>query len=38
MTVKMQDEVVKKHKAAFEEKALHSKFIKETSDVRDNKH
>ena len=34
---KMKDEVVKKHKAAFEEKTLHSKFIKETSDVRDNK-
>ena len=26
---KMKDEVVKKHKAAFEEKTLHSKFIKE---------
>ena len=34
---KMKDEVVKKHKAAFEEKTLHSKFIKETSDVRDKK-
>ena len=34
---KMKDEVVKKHKAAFEDNTLHSKFIKETNDVCDDK-
>ena len=34
---KMKGEAVKKHKVAFEVKTLHSKFIKETSDVRDDK-
>ena len=34
---KMKDEVVKKHKVAFEEKTRHPKFIKERSDVCDDK-
>ena len=31
------DEVIQKHKTAFEEKILHSKFVKETRNVRDEK-